>query len=220
MHTMSHAAPAVAAPQVAERPLPRWGARAAVAAPVAAIVAVVVGAPVYADDLGDAALTNRFVVANAITLGVLLLLAVALVGFYMRGERRLGLLGHSGFLLALIGVVLAAGGAWDSLFTVPWLAREAPAVLDEPTGGSLLAGFVVSYLVMVTGWVLFATASLRAQLAPRGASIALIAGAVLAIVPAPTALRLLPLAVGAALVGRAARAGRAGSSRPGASGAT
>jgi hypothetical protein len=213
MHTMSHAAPAVAAPQVAERPLPRWGARAAVAAPVAAVVAVVVGAPVYADDLGDAALTNRFVVANAITLGVLLLLAVALVGFYMRGERRLGLLGHP-------GVVLAAGGAWDSLFTVPWLAREAPAVLDEPTGGSLLAGFVVSYLVMVTGWVLFATASLRAQLAPRGASIALIAGAVLAIVPAPTALRLLPLAVGAALVGRAARAGRAGSSRPGASGAT
>jgi hypothetical protein len=203
MHAMSHAAAAIAPQEAAQRPLPRWGARAAIAAPVAAVVAIVVGAPVYADDLGDAALTNRFVVANAISLGVLLLLALALVGFYMRGERRLGMLGHAAFLVALAGVVLAAGGAWDSLFAVPWLAREAPAALDDPSGGSLLAGFVVSYLVLVVGWVLFASASLRAGLAPRGASIVLIAGAVLAILPAPTALRLLPLAVGAALVGRA-----------------
>jgi hypothetical protein len=203
MHTMSHAAVAIAPQDVAQRPLPRWGARAAIAAPVAAVVAIVVGAPVYADDLGGAALTNRFVVANAITLAVLLLLALALVGFYMRGERRLGMLGHAGFVVALAGVVLAAGGAWDSLFAVPWLAREAPAALEDPSGGSLLAGFVISYLVLVVGWVLFASASLRARLAPRGASIVLIAGAVLAILPAPTALRLLPLAVGAALVGRA-----------------
>lgn len=167
------------------------------------MIAVVVGAPVYADDLSDAAGTSRFVVANAMTLGVLLLLGLALVGFYMRGERRLGRLGHSGFLVALAGGVLAAGGAWDSLFTVPWLADEAPAALDDPTGGSLLAGFVVSYLVLVIGWLLFASASLRARLAPRGASIVLIAGAVLAILPAPIALRLLPLAIGAALVGRA-----------------
>lgn len=192
MHTMT------------QRPLPLWGARAAVAAPVAAVIAIVVGAPIYADDLSDAAATSRFVVANAITLGVLLLLALALVGFYMRGERRLGRLGHAGFLVALAGVVLAAGGAWDSLFAVPWLADEAPAALDDPTGGSLLAGFVVSYVVMVTGWLLFASASLRARLAPRGACVVLIAGAVLAIVPAPTALRLLPLAIGVALVGRAA----------------
>jgi hypothetical protein len=204
MQTMSHAATAPTAADRAPTPVPRWGARAAVAAPVAAAIAIVVGAPVWTDDLSDAAGTSRFVVANAVTLGVLLLLALALVGFYMRGERRLGILGHAGFVVAFTGVVLAAGGAWDSLFTVPWLADEAPAVLDDPTGGSLLAGFVISYLVMVIGWVLFATAHLRARLAPRGASIVLVAGSVVAILPAPTALRLLPLAIGAALVGRTA----------------
>lgn len=203
MHTFADAATA-AAPELQHRPLPRWGARAALAAPVAAVIAVVVGAPVYADDLSEAATTSRFVVANAITLGVLLLLGLALVGLYMQGERRLGALGHAGFVVALAGVVLAAGGAWDSLFAVPWLADEAPAVLDDPTGGSLLAGFVVSYLVLVIGWVLLGSAWLRAGLAPRAAAIVLIAGAVLAILPAPTALRLLPLAIGVALVARAA----------------
>lgn len=208
MHTMSSTAAAPAAttspavPTAAGR-VPGWGARAAIAAPVLAVFAIAVGAPLYADDLSKAADTGRFVLANGTTLGVLLLLAFALVSFYVRAERRLGTVGHVGFVIALLGTVLAAGGAWDSLFSVPYIADKAPSVLDDPTGGSLLAGFVVSYLVMVVGWVTFATASLRARLAPRGASIVVIAGSVFAILPAPTAIRLLPLAIGAALIGRA-----------------
>jgi hypothetical protein len=107
MHTIAHAASAATSDQP-HRPLPRWGARAAVAAPVAAVIAVVVGAPLYADDLSEAAATSRFAVANTITLGVLLLLGLTLVGTYMHCERRLGALGHAGFLVALAGVVLAA----------------------------------------------------------------------------------------------------------------
>jgi hypothetical protein len=181
-----------------------WGARAAIAAPVAAVFSVVVGAPIYADDLSDAAGTGRFVVASTAALAVLLLLAVALVGLYTRFERHLSRVGHAGFVVALIGTVMAAGGAWDSLFTLPYLADESPAVLDIDTSGSLLAGFVISYLVLVVGWALFASAALRARVAPRGAAITLLVGSIVAILPAPTPLRLLPLAVGAALVGRAA----------------
>jgi hypothetical protein len=188
-----------------ERRLTRWGTRAALAAPVLAVFAIGVGAPLYADDLSQAADTTRFVIANAVTLGVLLALAVALVGLYLRGERRLPRAGHAGFVVALLGTVLAAGGAWDSLFAVPYIADKAPSILDDPTGGSLLAGFFVSYLVFVIGWVLFASSALRARLAPKGASIVLIAGSVLAILPAPTALRLLPLSAGVALVGRGSR---------------
>ena len=205
MHTMSPTAPApmaTAAPSD-QRRVTGWGARAPIAAPVLAVFAIAVGAPLYADDFSEAASTSRFVLANAVTLGVLLLLALALVGFYLRGERRLSALGHAGFVVALLGTVLAAGGAWDSLFAVPYIADKAPAMLDDPTGGSLLAGFVISYLVMVIGWVVFASASLRARLVPRGAAIVLIAGSVFAILPAPTAIRLLPLAIGAALSGRA-----------------
>jgi hypothetical protein len=203
------AMPTTAAPPVARdgadrRRIADWGARAAVAAPVVALFSVIVGAPLYADDLSDAAATGRFVVAGAAALGVLVLLIVALVGLYARSERRLGTAGHAGFLIALVGTVLAAGGAWDSLFALPYLADEAPAVLDKSTGGSLLAGFVVSYLVLVVGWATFATATLRARIAPRGAAITLLVGSIVAILPAPTPLRLLPLAIGAALVGRAA----------------
>ena len=192
-----------------QRRIVAWGSRAAIAAPVVALFAFVVGVPVYADDLSEAAGTGRFAVAAAAALGVLVLLTLALVGFYARSERQLGTAGHVGFVIALVGTVMAAGGAWDSLFTLPYLADEAPAVLDKDTGGSLLAGFVISYLVMVAGWATFAIATLRAKLAPRGAAITLLVGSIIAILPAPTPLRLLVLSSGAARVGRAAlRAGR------------
>jgi hypothetical protein len=203
MHTMS--TPTTAAPAATGRRLTRWGTRAAFAAPVLAVFAIGVGAPIYADDLSDAAVTARFAIANAVTLGVLMALSLALVGFYLRAEGRLTFTGEAGFVVALLGTILAAGGAWDSLFAVPYVADKAPSVLDDPTGGSLLAGFFLSYLVFVIGWVLFASAGLRARIASKRASIVLIAGSVLAILPAPTALRLLPLTIGVALVARSAR---------------
>jgi hypothetical protein len=182
--------------------LSTWGARAAVAAPILAVFSAVAGAPLYTDDLSDAAGTARFTITAASALATLLALGLALVAMYLVQAFRLGRVGHTGFLLALAGTVLAAGGAWDSLFTVPYLATEAPAVLDASTSGSLLAGYVISYLVLVAGWATFALASLRARVLPRAAAIVLLIGAVLAILPAPTPLRILVLSVGAALAGR------------------
>ena len=197
------ATPPLARDDSGRRRIVSWGARAALAAPVAALFAFIVGAPLYADDLSEAAGTGRFVVTAAGALVVLVLLVLALVAFYARAEGQLGTTGHVGFVIALVGTVMAAGGAWDSLFTLPYLADEAPAVLDKSTSGSLLAGFVISYLVMVVGWATFATATLRARVAPRGAAITLLVGSIIAILPAPTPLRLLVLSIGAALVGRA-----------------
>ena len=190
----------------AERQEPRLvdlGARVAVAAPVIGLFAVVVGAPLYTDDLSAAADTQRFVLTAGLSLAVLVALVFALVAIYLGSAHRFGRLGTVGFCVALTGTVLASGSAWDSLFTVPYLADHAPAVLDRNTDGSLLAGAVISYLALVLGWVLVAVASLRAKVVPRAAAIVLLVGAVLAIVPAPTALRLLILALGAALCGRA-----------------
>ncbi len=183
--------------------LERWGARAAVAAPILAIFSIAVGAPLYTDDLGDVAGSGRFAIAAASALAVLLALVLALVAAHLVQRQRVGRLGHGGFLIALAGTVLAAGGAWDSLFTVPYLSDAAPAVLDADTSGSLLAGYVISYLVLVVGWALFAIATLRARALPRGASVVMLVGALLAILPAPTPLRLLVLSVGVALAGRA-----------------
>lgn len=180
-----------------------WSARSAVAAPLLALFAIAVGAPLYTQDMRTAAATPRLIVANAATLGVLLLLTVALVGLHLHAGNRLRAPGQVAFVWALIGTVLAAGGAWDSLFALPYIAEQAPEMLDVPTGGTLLAGFVVSYLVLVSGWSTFTIASVRSGVLPRTPAIVLIIGAVLALLPTPTALRLLPLAVGAALAGRA-----------------
>src|SRR5687768_13755547 len=59
----------------------RLGARAAVAAPLVAVFSVAVGAPIYVDDLADAAGGTRFALATATSLAVLGLLLIALVAF-------------------------------------------------------------------------------------------------------------------------------------------
>lgn len=203
MNTHHRATAAVELDRPAPQHLVGWSARAAVAAPLLALFAIAVGAPLYTQDMRTAAATTRLIVANAATLGALLLMTIALVGFHLHAANRLRAPGQVAFLVALIGTVLAAGGAWDSLFALPYLAEQAPEMLDDPTGGTLLAGFVVSYLVLVIGWSTFTIASLRSGVLPRTPAIVSTIGALLALLPAPTALRLLPLAVGVALAGRA-----------------
>ena len=179
-----------------------WAGWAGLAAPVLALFAIAVGIPLYTMDMRAAATTSRLLIANGATLGVLVLLVISLVGIYGFVQHRLRTPGHAGFVAALVGTVLAAGGAWDSLFALPYLADAAPTVLDEPTGGMLLAGFITSYLALVGGWAVFTMACLRTRALSRTANLTILVGALLALVPAPTAMRLLVLTVGVALAGR------------------
>lgn len=180
------------------------GTRAALASPFVAAFGVAVGVSVYADDLSDAAGSAQFTVATVTALLALLLLGLGLVALYLCQERAMGGFGTAAFAVAFTGTVLAAGGAWDQVFTVPYLADEAPAVLDADTSGSLLAGYFLSFTLLAVGWAMFAVATRRAGVLPRRASTVLLAGAVLAFLPAPTALRLLVLTVGVALLARTA----------------
>jgi len=182
--------------------LTTWAGMAAVAAPLLALFAIASGIPLYTMDMADAASTNRLLIANGATLGVFLLVVYALVGVHAHVQARLTTAGQLGFVVALIGTVLAAGGAWDSLFAQPYIADAAPVVLDDPTGGTLLAGFLVSYLVLAIGWTTYAIALLRARVLPTAATVTMLVGALIAIAPAPTAIRVLPIAVGVALAGR------------------
>jgi hypothetical protein len=179
-----------------------WAARAAMASPFVALFGVAVGASIYAEDVSEVAGSGRFTVATVSALAALVLLGLGLVGLYLRQQHALARFGNGAFALALVGTMLAAGGAWDQVFTVPYLANEAPAVLDAETSGSLLAGFFLSFSLLALGWALFAIATRRAGLLPRGASTTLLVGAVLAFLPTPTALRLLVLTIGAALLSR------------------
>ena len=197
--TMTTPLPASAAGE--EQPaLVRWGARAAVAAPILGVFSIAAGIPILTADMSEAGGSARWLLATGAALAVLILLAIALLGLYRAQETALSRFGHASALLALAGTMLAAGGAWDTFVTVSYLADVAPAVLDRSTDGALLAGYIVSYLAFSIGWACFAVATLRAGVLSRGPSIALLVGAVLAFVPAPTAMRTLVLAVAVALL--------------------
>jgi hypothetical protein len=80
------------------------------------------------------------------------------------------------------------------------VAAASPSSRSRSTDGALLAGYIVSYLAFSIGWACFAVATLRAGVLSRGPAIALLVGAVLAFLPAPTAMRTLVLAVAVALL--------------------
>jgi hypothetical protein len=200
MSEMTMAAPLRTSAATGEEPtLQRWGARAAVAAPLVGAFSIAAGIPIFAADMREVAGSARWALATGGALAVLILLAVALLGLHRAQEQALTRFGHASALVALTGTILAAGGAWDTLFTVSYLAEVSPAVLDRATDGALLAGYVSSYLVFSIGWACFAIATLRARVLRRGAAVAMLVGAVLAILPAPTAIRTLVLAVAVAL---------------------
>ena len=141
--------------------LVRWGARAAVAAPLVGVFSLAAGIPILTDDMSEVGGSGRWVLSTGAALAVLILLAVALVGLHRAQETALSRFGHASALLALVGTMLAAGGAWDTLVTVSYLADVAPAVLDRATDGALLAGYIASYSLFSIGW--------RASRSPRSA---------------------------------------------------
>jgi len=82
-------------------------------------------------DLGEAAATGTYAVVTVLTLLGTVLLSVRLVGLYAGQSEAAGLLGLMGFLVSFLGNVLVAGAVWEATFVVPWLAREAPGLLDQ-----------------------------------------------------------------------------------------
>ena len=139
----------------------------------------------YPENFSEEALTTNYAVQSTLWLIGALLLPVALVGLHARQSEAAGALGLVGFLAALIGTELLVGMFWTNAFIPPALAVEAPAVLDAEPGGSLAFGFILSTTVVGLGWALFGVAMLRARIYPRVATILLIIGALLVIVPLP-----------------------------------
>jgi hypothetical protein len=134
------------------------------------------------------------------------LLLVALLGI---GATALAVLargresgrGMAGAAVAVLGTVLVAGGAWAALFVLPALAAEAPDVLDRGLG-SVVVGYIASYVVFTIGWVWTGVALLRYRQVPTWLGVLVAVGGALAFVPAPEAFRLLVIGVAASLVAR------------------
>ena len=169
----------------------RWAGLAAVLSGVSSVMGDLLGLTVDLESAESAATTPYVLVFALYLLGTLLLL-LGLVGLYAGQAEEAGILGLAGFLIAFAGTTLFSGTVWFELFITPSLAAEAPELAEAELG---LAGFVVSFLSVILGWLLFGAATLRACVYPRPAAILLIVGAVVSFAPVPLSGIVLSVAV-------------------------
>lgn len=144
--------------------------------------------------ISEAAESPAFYAPTLAALGSTIALLVALLALYLPYAQPLGVAGLVGFLAALLGTALAVGAAWSYVFVVPYLSANAPELADSSTG-SVLVGFVLSYLLMGLGWLLLAVVWLRRGVYRRWAVVFLAVGSVVTIVPMPSRTLLLCVAV-------------------------
>jgi hypothetical protein len=154
----------------------RWGGASAMLGGAMFVLADLLGLGL-GGDFTEYAGTGIFVIQQTLFLSGTVLVLFGLFGLYARQAEYAGNLGLIGFLVAFVGTALMAGLSWTQLFVVPFLATEAPALLETEPFGSVL-----SFLTFLVGWLLFGASALRAGVYPRAAGTLLIVGAVLPLV--------------------------------------
>ena len=171
----------------------RWGGPVDVAGGVSFVIGELLKLlpALGAEDLGEVAVTDSWVVQQLLFLLGAVLLLFGLFGLYARQSEAAGALGIIGFLAAFLGTALNVGISFDQAFLLPILADVAPEVVDAgPPFGILLA-----FISFGVGWLLFGAATLRARVYPRAAAVLLMVGAVLAALPLPFTYIVLGVAV-------------------------
>lgn len=128
---------------------------------------------------GEMMATNAWIILQVVGLVGLVLITLGLVGLYARQAEQAGSLGLVAFIVTFSGMMMLFGLLWGEPFLGPMLAEEAPEVLELEPSGPLVAGFIVTLLLVALGWLLFGWASLRAGVLPRGAAVLLLVGALL-----------------------------------------
>jgi hypothetical protein len=131
------------------------------------------------------AVTDRFIMQSSLTLIAAILLLGGLVGLYVGQLREAGRLGLVGFFAAFFGTALIVGDFYANTFVTPLVAYGHPDVLDGPFAGVLGLWLPVEFGFLTLTWLLFAVATLRARVYPRGATWLLLVGAIVALVPLP-----------------------------------
>ena len=171
--------------------LVRWAGMAALVSGVLSAIGDLLSLGVDLESAGSATTVSYAVVFLLYLLGGGLLL-LGLVGFYASQSGAAGVLGLIGFLVAFLGTTLFSGALWFELFITPSLATQAPDLAEAELG---LAGFILSFLLVIIGWLLFGVATLRARVYPRPAAVLLVVGAVVSFAPIPLSGIVLSVAV-------------------------
>lgn len=169
------------------------------AGPATVVAAVLLAAGLITVGGGEI-LTSPLLLAStsALLIGLLGIGATALAALArLRVDGR----GVAGPAIAAVGGVLVAGGAWATLFVQPAIAAKAPDVLQAGLP-SVVVGYAASYAVFCVGWTWTGVVLVRARLVPTWLGVLLSVTGALAIVPGPSAFRLVLISVVASLVAR------------------
>ena len=96
-------------------------------------------------------------------------LIFGLIGLYARHAEETGRLGLLGFALALVGaIMLGTELLWIEAIIYPFLVANAPALFDSlRSSPAYLIPDVVSFLLVLGGWIIFGVAMVRAAVFPR-----------------------------------------------------
>lgn len=117
------------------------------------------------------------------TFVVAILTPFVLTGLFAYQRHHLGLVGVTGLLLSLVGMLLYLGFQFDLAFVWPVLAQETPALLDfeGPMFQAPSYAFVHFWMGPVTtfGVLIFGIATYRARVFPRWSAILFIIGMIL-----------------------------------------
>lgn len=122
---------------------------------------------------------------------------LGLLGIYARQRDRFGALGHTGFVLSFIGNAMFVGTGMITAFIWPMLAVYAPNCVE--VGGPIFGpphaavAFVLTALIWSVGYILFGAAMLKAGVFPPLATIMLVVGGILGMMP-PNPVGFLPWA--------------------------
>ncbi|TFV86670.1 hypothetical protein E4P40_12580 [Blastococcus sp. CT_GayMR20] len=172
---------------------------ALLAGPAAVVAAVLLAVALVTVGDGEL-LTSPMVLASSSAL-LIALLGVGAAALAALARLQVEGRGAAGPAIAAVGSVLVAGGTWATLFVQPAIAAKAPDVLEAGLP-SVVVGYAASYAVFCVGWIWTGVALVRARIVPTWLGMMLAVTGALAIVPGPSAFRLLLLSVVATLVAR------------------
>jgi len=142
--------------------------------------------------------TGLWLIVQLMGLAALVFFILGLVGLYARQAEQAGSFGVVSFLVAFVGTMMLFAMLWGEPFLGPTLVKEAPEILDVEPSGSMTVWVIITLILFALGYTLFGLASLQTHVLPRGASVLLIIGAVLAFV-----LQLLDLPFSVFVLGAA-----------------
>ncbi len=147
------------------------------------IALLIGGVLAAAGNVGQAVFDNPLgpfwiLVSVAIDIGLLLVL-IGLPAIYALQIERAGRLGLIGFVLFFVACLRFSGASGlTDIVLLPWVMQSVPGGLDNPPV-TFTVYFLIGKLAILVGSIVFAIATLRAGVLPKGSAILLLIGGVL-----------------------------------------